>query len=414
MAVKGGSDIYQKKVKSNYRYREIANDLAARIQIGIYNPGQKLPPVKNLAQGYSVAPLTALQAIKTLEKENRVEVRPRSGTIVLGQKKTRLPATKTIGVVISGNTLVKGWYFYLLKGLNEAIESWGGQLIYYFFNPTYDNWPDVIERIIQENIDILLRPIAFQNRDESEVLKRLTELPMPLITIGDYDVPAMMNNISFNFIGATVEAVEQLIKRGHKNLALFHSGRQKLYANNEISLGFHIALHKYGIKYNSQMEVTDYNSDGEFCMNELVRRDYKPDGLIMTESFIDGAENWFNCHKRQSSQIECVGIVSRPKHFSSLEPKFFVYMILSAEHLGHEAGLFIKKILKNPGLYPLKQKTPFSVYSMSQQNNVELLTTMKDLGLKTSIDDTNHTTIKEFYRNTIAENKTTKNSNKIT
>lgn len=53
-------------------YREIANDLAARIACGEYGPGDKLPSYAELAALYGVAVTTAQRAIALLRDRGLV------------------------------------------------------------------------------------------------------------------------------------------------------------------------------------------------------------------------------------------------------------------------------------------------------------------------------------------------------
>ncbi|WP_293234597.1 PLP-dependent aminotransferase family protein [Paludibacterium sp.] len=61
------------------RYRDIAEQLLAAIARGDYPPGGRLPSVRQLAAAFAVNNLTALQAYRWLEQQQRVEARERSG-----------------------------------------------------------------------------------------------------------------------------------------------------------------------------------------------------------------------------------------------------------------------------------------------------------------------------------------------
>ncbi|BEV72804.1 PLP-dependent aminotransferase family protein [Paludibacterium sp. THUN1379] len=61
------------------RYRAIAEQLLQDMSRGDYPPGSRLPSVRALAQRFAVNNLTALQAYRWLEQQQRVEARERSG-----------------------------------------------------------------------------------------------------------------------------------------------------------------------------------------------------------------------------------------------------------------------------------------------------------------------------------------------
>ena len=186
--------------------------------------------------------------------------------------------------------------------------------------------------------------------DETTLLANLSKLPIPRILIGTYSPVETEHLIFHDFVRTGSEAVSLLANRGHKRLAIFHSGKDKLRMTGIMFDGFRVGLKRYGIKYEPVMEVTDYNSDGRVCMDELVSRDYMPTGLIMTESFMGGAVEWLGNHKQQGWSPECVGIVSRPEACSSLPPGFVASVLIPVKQIGYEAGLRAKELVDNPDM----------------------------------------------------------------
>jgi len=63
-------------------YQQIASDLAADIQQGIYAPGEKVPSVRKLSQLKSVSISTINQAYGLLEDQGLIRARPQSGYFV--------------------------------------------------------------------------------------------------------------------------------------------------------------------------------------------------------------------------------------------------------------------------------------------------------------------------------------------
>ena len=63
-------------------YRQIAEDLAARIRSGEYPPGSRLPSYAELAKMYSVAVTTAQSAIRELRSMGLIRGRPGVGVFV--------------------------------------------------------------------------------------------------------------------------------------------------------------------------------------------------------------------------------------------------------------------------------------------------------------------------------------------
>lgn len=61
---------------------QVADTLRSEIVSGTLSPGDKLPSIRNLAERFGVAPMTANSAIDTLRNEGLVYTSPGRGTFV--------------------------------------------------------------------------------------------------------------------------------------------------------------------------------------------------------------------------------------------------------------------------------------------------------------------------------------------
>jgi DNA-binding FadR family transcriptional regulator len=73
-------------------YRQIADQIAALIEKGEYDAGQRLPPERDLAKQLGVSRPSVREALIALEVEGYVEVRVGSGVYVLGPRSSPAPA----------------------------------------------------------------------------------------------------------------------------------------------------------------------------------------------------------------------------------------------------------------------------------------------------------------------------------
>ena len=64
------------------KYHRVMTDIAQSIRQGKYGPGQKLPPLRDLARTYHVNIMTAHKAVKGLADDGLVDLRPGSGSFV--------------------------------------------------------------------------------------------------------------------------------------------------------------------------------------------------------------------------------------------------------------------------------------------------------------------------------------------
>lgn len=72
-----------------YKYEQLAGDLAHLIETGTFRPGDRIPSVRQLSRQYKLSVSTVLQAYYGLEARGLIEARPQSGFYV----RTTLPST---------------------------------------------------------------------------------------------------------------------------------------------------------------------------------------------------------------------------------------------------------------------------------------------------------------------------------
>lgn len=80
--------------------QQIANHLEQRIHSGIYEPGQKLPSLRELGREFDVSHETGKGAVLILQKKGLVELIPSKGTFVLSSSPRANRGNGLIGVVI--------------------------------------------------------------------------------------------------------------------------------------------------------------------------------------------------------------------------------------------------------------------------------------------------------------------------
>ncbi|MFI5607252.1 winged helix-turn-helix domain-containing protein [Amycolatopsis sp. NPDC051903] len=77
------SDIEEAQPDSRRASRRVADLLLRQIQAGTLQPGEPLPPYRQIANAYGVVPNTAMAAVRLLRDEGYVSIKPNSGARVL-------------------------------------------------------------------------------------------------------------------------------------------------------------------------------------------------------------------------------------------------------------------------------------------------------------------------------------------
>ena len=88
-------------------YEQVAHEITAQIQQGIYKTGDRLPGVRQLSQRFKVSVSTIVQAHQLLEDQGAIEARPRSGFYISAALLNR-PKMPTISAPSSKPQLVTG------------------------------------------------------------------------------------------------------------------------------------------------------------------------------------------------------------------------------------------------------------------------------------------------------------------
>ncbi|MFK5583447.1 MULTISPECIES: GntR family transcriptional regulator [unclassified Serinicoccus] len=66
-------------------FEQVVAQVVAGVRTGALVPGERLPPVRRLAEDLGVAVNTVAKAYRRLEEEGHVETRGRGGTVVRGE-----------------------------------------------------------------------------------------------------------------------------------------------------------------------------------------------------------------------------------------------------------------------------------------------------------------------------------------
>ncbi|WP_265467319.1 winged helix-turn-helix domain-containing protein, partial [Aeromonas salmonicida] len=63
-------------------YRQLADRLQHQIDTGIWQPGERIPSIRQSCKTHGLSPMTVLQAYQLLESQGRILARPQSGYYV--------------------------------------------------------------------------------------------------------------------------------------------------------------------------------------------------------------------------------------------------------------------------------------------------------------------------------------------
>jgi len=108
-------------------YLQIADYLRRQIAARQLEPGEKLPPARELCRIFGVSAITIEAGINALVQENYLGRRPRFGTFV--KEPALATGAKPVGVVFSANCVGNSYWYRMLEPLEKALAGHGFRLL---------------------------------------------------------------------------------------------------------------------------------------------------------------------------------------------------------------------------------------------------------------------------------------------
>lgn len=244
--------------------------------------GEKLPPMRELAQALGIHMHTVRAAYQRLEADLLVSVRPRIGTVVLpfdpnlvADARPDLPSN-LIGVLLPAPVPV---YQPLLAGIGEAASAdrWLPVICYTGDNPLLT--ARTIHQLIARRVDGFI--VVSSGVSENLLGTMDVERIPPIVYV---DAPQMKSNcILADAQGAAYQATRHLIEHGHERITLISAPLD--WENVETCLhGYQEALAESGLPYDSSMvvEVPDFGlHSGYQGALEMLKLDPRPTAVFV-------------------------------------------------------------------------------------------------------------------------------------
>ena len=181
----------------------------------------------------------------------------------------RTKKTGTIGVVIADNR--NPFYAEVLNGMEEAAREKNYHIILANTQRDYKKEEEAINLLLAKRVDgLLITPV----QDKDDDIKNLIDANIPFVVVGrdfeNIEVDAIYNDeVKGGFL-----ATENLIKKGHKRIALIDGFLYKSPAKGRLE-GYKKALNKYRISLDeSLISVGDINiEDGHERTKQMLEKD---------------------------------------------------------------------------------------------------------------------------------------------
>lgn len=253
------------------RYRELAADLARRLDAGEWPSTQPMPSYRQFAHDYGVGVQAVRLALKALAAEGRVLIRPRRAPqAALGAPLEKV-LDQAIGVVCAfalGQSLGATLQQDMLRGVVQAAERPGCPLL---FLQHYTRWrhevPAGLARLPMRGL-ILLGPF------KEPLLRQYESIGLPVVLVDQPGDGFKLHAVTVDNYHGAFNATKRLIGMGHRRIAFIRTLVSSLKNldpdSRERQAGFADACKAAGLP-ERDCRVYSSHISGSTAMQEIVR-----------------------------------------------------------------------------------------------------------------------------------------------
>ncbi len=251
----------------NKRYMSVYNDIIHRIKNGFLKPGDKLPPEPELAAQYGVSRVTVGHALKMLENINLIYRIKKSGTFVNG-KRNSSSVQRIVPIILPfeesfNYQLIEGAQNYAL--LNNCFTP--------FFNSNNSTRreQEILSNILKMNIDgLICYPCSLFDNMDLFAQYKIKGIPLVFLDRTSEGIKAPL--VTCNNEKGMFDVVENLIKRGHREIGYFLLDEYMFFPERERFNGYMEAMIKHRLPvHNKYIFRSERSRENDMTNSESYR-----------------------------------------------------------------------------------------------------------------------------------------------
>ncbi len=247
-------------------YEAVYKELKRRIYSGEFDGGRLLPTEKALQEEFNVSRITVKQAYGKLSEEGLITRIAGKGTMLADKRHTD-KKSKLIGLVLCDFDSTFGER--LIKSIEANAQKQGCSVI---IKRSLDNH-ETESRVLNELMEIGVDGIIIQNC-HGDFTKNLIELSIqdfPLVSVDRYAKGLLIPSVTSDNFSASVNATEQLLKKGHRHILFVSSNPKSTSTLTERAEGFKQAHINLGISLSGDNFIADLVSPITKNDDDIIR-----------------------------------------------------------------------------------------------------------------------------------------------
>ncbi len=224
------------------KFEIVLSALLSRIEVGALRPGDRIPTEKELCTEFAVSRITAMRAVKELEKAGRVSRTPGRGSFVSEAKAPSLPCVSLILPMIN-----RGYYSDMADGFCSTLKEQNaiGMVQTDNYNPAYTT--ELITQLKNQGTHGLGIVPSGKTAVMDRLLPLIEKVPFPVV-IGSRSLKGFSGHqIIVDEEQAGYRSATYLHSIGHKRIA--YAGSTRGYSSSELRYqGFRRAVETLKLK----------------------------------------------------------------------------------------------------------------------------------------------------------------------
>lgn len=194
--------------------------------------------------------------------------------------------TNTVGVIVPDIT--NPFFGAIIKGISDVAEAHDLNLILCDSNESINKEIKAIKTLKEQRIrGVIICPTSVENDLNSEYLKAITNLGIPVILVDGSLKYHNFNGVFVDNIRGAFDATEALIKAGHEEIAII-TGRMTSKPAQDRLLGYEKALIMNNLGLRSDLIFYgDYEEESGYkCTKEILSMKNKPSAIFICNNLM--------------------------------------------------------------------------------------------------------------------------------
>lgn len=213
----------------------------------------------------NVKPVTRQKVLAVIK---RLDYRPNAVARGLASKKT-----KTVGVIIPDISNV--FYAELARGIEDIATMYRYNIILTNSDQQEDKEVQLLSTLLSKQVDGI---VMMSDQVTKDILHEINRAQVPVVLAGSIDQSNTIPSVNIEYDKAAKEAVERLLRNGHKRIAFVSGSLSSPYIQENKLNGYKQAIKAAGVVFDPGLVVGEDNTydDGLQAWDELRKLEEPP------------------------------------------------------------------------------------------------------------------------------------------